>query len=63
MPSGGLTWRTCSEASNNNITTFDPFGDSMGYNLIFEGLRVLCAPRSLAAAPTAVASGSGSAGQ
>ncbi len=45
MPSGGLTWRTCSEASNNSITNFYPFKDDGSGDLVFEGLRVLYAPR------------------
>jgi hypothetical protein len=64
MPSCCLTWRTCSEASNNSIAGFDPFGivEGNGNQLRADGLRVLCAPhpRAAAAAAAAVASGSGS---
>ncbi len=64
VPSRGLTWRTCSEASNNAIARFDPFKfdvDDQNFYLIVDGLRVLCAPhpRAAAAAAVAVASGSG----
>ncbi len=58
---GGLTWHTCSEASNNAIAGFEPFTrDSYSSNLTVDGLRVLCAPHPRAAAAAAVASGSGS---
>ncbi len=63
MPSRGLTGRTCSEASNNAIARFDPFefDDVDGkFDLIVDGLRVLCAPHPRAAAAAAVGSGSGS---
>ena len=55
-----MTWRTCSEASNNSITNFYPFkGDGSG-DLVCEGLRVLCAPRFPCATAAAAAVGSGS---
>ncbi len=62
VPSRGLTWRTCSEASNNSITKFRPFTYDyvFGPNLMTDGLRVLCAPHPRAAAAATVASGSGS---
>jgi hypothetical protein len=63
VPSLGLTWLTCSEASNNSIAGFDPFGGVHGnfggvHGNGFDGLRVLCAPHPCAAAAAAVASGS-----
>ncbi len=54
-----MTWRTCSEASNNAIESFYPF-DGGSFKLITDGLRVLCVPHPRASAAAAVASGSGS---
>ncbi len=56
MPSRGLTWGACSEASNNSIASFNYYQ----WVQITDGLRVLCAPHPHAAAAAAVASGSGS---
>ncbi len=50
VPSRGLTWRTCSEASNNAIEFFDPFALQTTNDYEFfevNGLRVLCAPTPL----------------